>query len=262
LVWGHLHGRSNKNSVNKWLRNWIRHLADGTILYTYSDAKQAKIEYPRGAVFVAPNALYQSRFLGRSQESHRSSIIYSGRLIEEKKVALLIRAYAEFSLKTKGTNLIIVGAGPEKDSLVDLSKDLGVENNTIFVGEVYDEDAISKIYKGAIVSVSPGYVGLSLTQSIGFGVPMIISRDEIHSPEYELIKVAKHLLFKTDDSSNLALQLNSIFEQYESVDFQMDCCLMANFVRSFYSSEMMFLGIKSAIEDLPQNTESEMQFSA
>ena len=48
-----------------------------------------------------------------------------------------------------------------------------------------DEGLLSDFYGRSIASVSPGYVGLSLTQSLGFGVPMVIARDEPHSPEIE-----------------------------------------------------------------------------
>ena len=40
-------------------------------------------------------------------------------------------------------------------------------------------------YGRAFVSVSPGYVGLSIVQSLSFGVPMIYARGERHCPEIE-----------------------------------------------------------------------------
>ena len=55
-----------------------------------------------------------------------------------------------------------------------------------FHGHVSDRAALRGFYATAIASVSPGFVGLSLTQSLGFGVPMIIARDEPHAPEFKL----------------------------------------------------------------------------
>ena len=40
-------------------------------------------------------------------------------------------------------------------------------------------------YGRAFVSVSPGYVGLSIVQSLSFGVPMIYARADRHCPEID-----------------------------------------------------------------------------
>ena len=68
------------------------------------------------------------------------------------------------------------------------------------MGHLSDIDSLRDLYAHSIVSISPGYVGLSVTQSFGFGVPMLVSKDENHSPEIEAIREQENALyFNTDD---------------------------------------------------------------
>src|SRR5207248_11625357 len=69
-----------------------------------------------------------------------------------------------------------------------------------FLGEITDFEELRRVYGTALASVSPGYVGLSLTQSLWFGVPAIIARDEPHSPEIEAARKDFNSLFIESDS--------------------------------------------------------------
>jgi hypothetical protein len=61
------------------------------------------------------------------------------------------------------------------------------------------------VYANAIASVSPGEAGLSLIQSLGFGVPMILARDEPHGPELEAASEGENVLtFARGSASALA----------------------------------------------------------
>jgi hypothetical protein len=53
--------------------------------------------------------------------------------------------------------------------------------------------------------MSPGYVGLSITQSLSYGVPMIVARDEPHSPEIEAMRERFNAItVASDDAEALA----------------------------------------------------------
>ena len=73
-----------------------------------------------------------------------------------------------------------------------------------FAGHVSDFETLSSYYWNALVSVSPGYAGLSLIQSHWFGVPMIIARDEPHAPEIEAAIEGENAVLVTSDSSTRA----------------------------------------------------------
>ncbi|GAB3365846.1 hypothetical protein GCM10027431_07270 [Lysobacter rhizosphaerae] len=82
-----------------------------------------------------------------------------------------------------------------------------------FFGHVTDREELRKLYEHALVSASPGYVGLSITQSFAFGVPMIISQTEPHSPEIEAaIAGFNCAFFETDNADDFARVLSECFE--------------------------------------------------
>ena len=51
------------------------------------------------------------------------------------------------------------------------------------LGEVIDVPALRRFYHRSRFSVISGFAGLSLTQSLSFGVPVLIADDEPHAPE-------------------------------------------------------------------------------
>ena len=73
----------------------------------------------------------------------------------------------------------------------------------------YDELAV--VFGAAIVNVCPGYAGLSITQSYWFGVPTIIGRDELHSPEIEAaIDGENTVFFESDSVADLGRALETV----------------------------------------------------
>ncbi|MDH8179555.1 glycosyl transferase, partial [Klebsiella pneumoniae] len=71
---------------------------------------------------------------------------------------------------------------------------------------------LKEIYSKSFVSISPGYVGLSITQSLSFGVPMLVSKDENHSPELEALQTGLNGgFFNTNDPQSLADEILKYF---------------------------------------------------
>jgi len=86
-------------------------------------------------------------------------------LMPRKNVAALIRSFSE-ALKMPGmsdTKLIICGKGPERDGLMRLTRELGIEDNTEFVSGLTD-DEIVRFYNTVSAFVLPSsHEGLGLT---------------------------------------------------------------------------------------------------
>lgn len=252
LVWGHLNSRFQSGILNRRLRIFMRYLADGAILYTYSDFIKAKKELPKESIFIAPNAIYSRDSIERSNTEKRNTIIYSGRLVREKKVDLLLSAFKESGLKNRGITLCIIGDGPEMSSLKKLASELDLDNSINFVGESFDYLKLKESYSRAIVSVSPGYVGLSLTQSAGFGVPMILAEQDNHSPEIELVERGNHYFFNSDDFLSLSQIMQLAVKLADNSEFENSCERMVEYVRKNYSAEQMAEGLHAAIFNLSQ----------
>jgi glycosyltransferase involved in cell wall biosynthesis len=124
LHWGHLYPRAGSLSRSAFLRRGLRHLSSGTILYGYDSAEPAQQDIPGLPVWVAPNALYPESMMGpEDSKRERYRLIYVGRLVADKKVDLLVRAFARSEAAKDGCRLTIVGSGVDLASLQQLAAD-------------------------------------------------------------------------------------------------------------------------------------------
>ena len=94
LVWGHLYPREGAASRTVRLRQTMRRLASGTVLYGFDSIDPALREVAGQPVWVAANALYNANNLHAAHDTTRTDVLYVGRLEANKKVDLLIRAWA------------------------------------------------------------------------------------------------------------------------------------------------------------------------
>jgi glycosyltransferase involved in cell wall biosynthesis len=115
-------------------------------------------------------------------------IIYSGRLIKEKKVELLINAVNELNNKNNNYNLLIVGDGPNKQNLERMLIERS-SKNVFFYGSCYNEEEIAKLIFYSNIMVSPGNIGLAAIHSLTYGTP-VLTHDNFSNqmPEVEIIK--------------------------------------------------------------------------
>ncbi len=142
-----------------------------------------KVIYP----VVPSSLLYQNQ--GDDQEIRKMynltkddfAIVSVCRLVKRKGVEFLVRALAQ--IKDPNIHLFIIGNGKEKENLVKLVSDFGLEKTVHILGKVQD---IIPFYKVADVSTLVSYtiddegdfegLGLVLLEAQSYGVPVIGSR--------------------------------------------------------------------------------------
>ncbi|WOI22393.1 glycosyltransferase [Nonlabens ulvanivorans] len=215
ILWGHAWPRSGQNSKSDKLRHLMRFFASEIIVYTEQQRRELQEKMAYKKITTAPNAVLYRHEMSSETDNEVNDVIYVGRLIEDKKPLLLYQGFknALDSLPEKA-KLIIIGDGPQRLKLVELSKKDDLEHRVTIPGKITDIDVLKSYYSKALVSASPGYVGLSITQSLGYGVPMIIARDEHHSPELEAAKEDFNAqFFNSDDENNLAQGLVLFFNE-------------------------------------------------
>lgn len=224
IVWGHAWGRRGADGFFYQLRLWMARRSDGVICYTESQADIVRRVLRRIPVSAAPNACLARVECGVSgEEAKRDAIIYVGRIVREKKIELLIRGFAAacHAATMFEARLLIVGDGPERPRLEALAADLGVVGRVSWLGHQSDVAVLRAAYAQAFVSVSPGYVGLSLTQSFGFGVPALIAKDEPHSPEIEAAREGVNArFFASDDAVDLTAKLLGAWKEWRGIEGQ------------------------------------------
>lgn len=104
-------------------------------------------------------------------------VFYIGRLVPEKGVSTLIRAFLKVSREIQNAKLIIGGRGPQGPELQDLVAELGLSDKVRFTGYVSDE-LRDRIYHRADVAVFPSLYepfGIVALEAMASGTPVVVS---------------------------------------------------------------------------------------
>lgn len=226
----------------------MRSLATSLVTYTNTQAAELRDKHPGKRVTPAPNAIYAHREFGFEPGSTRNSIVYVGRMTYEKRILDVVEAFELIAGDFPDVELLMVGDG---EALGEVRKRLMASSHTqrmSALGHVDDYASIRSIYARSVVSVSPGYVGLSITQSLTFGVPMIISVPEPHSPEIEAADWGINALsFESQNVADLARTMRNVLEN--RVHWAEKGDAISKNASAHYSAETMADGLIAALEE-------------
>lgn len=187
LFWGHGLGRT---PLGQALRRICLLWGKAVIVYGDAGLRQCIDAGVNGhRVFIARNSQVVRGYRDCSSEEKRY-FLFVGRLQQRKRLDVLLHAYADYLVKTKGPSLDlkIVGIGSILAALSKLAGDLGVESRVQFIPGTTDSNELANLFKHAVAYVSPGDVGLGVVHSFAFGVPVVTFGLDTHGPEFENIE--------------------------------------------------------------------------
>lgn len=122
----------------------------------------------------------------------RFNLISISRLSTRKRLNLLIEALAVLVSEGRDIHLQLIGDGPERASLQELTCRLGIADRTSFLGAIYDEEVVARHAYDADLCVVPEWIGLAAVHAHGYGLPVITCDDfAIQAPEVEIIVPGK-----------------------------------------------------------------------
>lgn len=190
-------------------------MADAVILYSEEGRKKLEEKgVPSDRLFVAWNSIDTATIdrLRSSDWSGRNRVLTIGRLSPEKKVDLLVEAFAKcLPSLSEDVRLSIVGEGNEKEVLVAKARDLGIGSRVDWHGAIYRHEELAPIFNASCICVGSGCVGLSAIHALAFGVPMLFADNEPHGPEVEaLIPGTNSASFAAGDPVSLAGALEAL----------------------------------------------------
>lgn len=116
-------------------------------------------------------------------------LLYVGRLGKEKSVDFLLKAFKNIREQVQDSHLVLIGDGPEKNSLVRLAKKLDIAPFVHLLGEKHQEE-VAEAYKRAQVFVFASQSetqGMVLLEALASGLPVIAVKD---SAVLEVVKSA------------------------------------------------------------------------
>jgi glycosyltransferase involved in cell wall biosynthesis len=110
--------------------------------------------------------------------SPRPVAVFAGRLVPEKGVDILLRAFAIVAAKIPEARLLIAGEGPERDHLQGLARNLGIAKEVSFIGFIPREQMKDR-FAHAWVQVVPSRwaepFGLVAVEAMMSGIAVIAS---------------------------------------------------------------------------------------
>ncbi|MEM4621035.1 MAG: glycosyltransferase family 4 protein, partial [Desulfurococcaceae archaeon] len=131
---------------------------------------------PENRIKVIPNGIDFERIKKIKPSQESSDVIFAGRLIKDKNVAVLIEAIKLLKKDFPDIKCIIIGNGPEKDKLEKLSVSLGLERNVKFLGFLEEYDNVIAYFKSSKVFVLPSAregFGISALEANACGLPVV-----------------------------------------------------------------------------------------
>ncbi len=213
----HLHENETIISLGWKISNSIYNKCDHIVTYSENTRQDLIKNGIKKPVDVINNSIrttisetsVRTAFAG-SHSLPEKYFIYVGRLSKEKSLDILLHAFDQFSREVKNVDLVMVGDGPARAGLEELSKSMGLETRIHFLGMIdhailENSDLVSNAV--AFVSASTSEVKpLSVLEAIACGLP-IIGVNAKGMPE--LIS-GNGILCKPDDPNSLSEALKTI----------------------------------------------------
>ena len=256
VLWGHVYPRAGVNSRTKFVRFLMLSLATSVNAYTYSEAEKLRRLFPHKRINVSPNAVMWARECqpGQAPDGGKHRLLFVARLIPEKKPVLLLAAFAQALPRLpENITLDFIGSGPCLEELEATIRAQKLEGRVKLHGSIYAAAKLQQFYAEAIVALSPGYVGLFATQAFGFGVPLLVADNELHSVELELCQRSFNCDFFPSDNVNRLADALVGFVRHPPAWSQNRDAICAG-IRDRYSLDRMCDGFMSFFE--PQVTQA------
>ncbi len=150
------------------------------------------------------------------KDTSTRTILFAGRLVKQKRVDLIIKAFLYIRKKLDNVELVIIGEGPEKEKLISLSQRFGVGKNINFRNFTLK---IEKEIASATIVVLPsaieGHPNLIL-ESMMVGTPVVVTN---YPGASELVKngINGYLVPLNITSRELANKITDIISDKEKL---------------------------------------------
>jgi len=234
---------TGSNSLATFLKVKLANLDIPIVFYTQSNLDKFKVlgvDNPK--LYVANNSFDVDHRFPCFKFKDKNTILFVGSLDRRKQLDVLIRAFANIK-RTMSTDikLIIVGEGVVREEITILIRELRLDCSIELTGQINDPGILLDYYKRAIVSVSFGQAGLSVLQSMGFGVPFLSKKNAITGGELSNIQHGYNGLLCDDSIESLEYSLQRLTNDVDlartmgknAYDYYNENCSIENMANAF-----------------------------
>lgn len=187
---GTLFSERNFGKAQLWSRKFVVSKADAFI-GSSTKSKEAQIYYgaDEKKCHISFLTVDVDKYIQKPQGQGKGKILCVGSLIERKGVDLLLKALAEVKSEFE---LYLAGGGDEKENLIRLAKELKIENQVHFLGQLSREELL-KHYGDSDLFVLPtreDCFALVILEAMCSKLPIVCS--QYADGAYDLIEEGKN----------------------------------------------------------------------
>jgi glycosyltransferase involved in cell wall biosynthesis len=223
VTWYEHWGPYWKGYVGRWKAPAYRgvewataHLGDEVTATSRLTAERVAAARGRRDVEIVPCGIEVGR-VRRAAAGFRGAgppLIYTGRLLEHKRLDLLLRALPRLAAGRPGPLLTVFGEGPDRPRLERLAGELGVAGRVLFRGHVEASEEVWRELGGARIAVQPSAregFGLFPLEAMAAGLPVVYC-ESTESAVAELVRDGREGVQSPADPAALAAVLARLLD--------------------------------------------------
>jgi glycosyltransferase involved in cell wall biosynthesis len=154
----------------------VARLTQNVVAVSESTKNNLKSLGYRGNITFVPNGIDLQQISSIDPSIEPSDIIFAGRLIKEKHVDLLVRAFGILTSEQPKLRLLIIGEGPEQGVITKIIQELSLEDRIYLRRFQANHDEIIALMKSAKVFVNPSTregFGITALEALACGIPVV-----------------------------------------------------------------------------------------
>lgn len=185
----------NAGFFGKVIEKAVSKISENNIAVSeWTKQRLQKLGVPEGNISVVPNGIdlqgisrveVEGEDKSHEVDGKHYDVIFAGRLIKDKNVDVLLRAISLLKTADPYISCCIVGDGPEKADLVELSNEIGILKNVIFTGFQNYSSLIGKI-KSSKVFVLPSSregFGMVVIEAFACRIPVVTVKEKYNAAQ-------------------------------------------------------------------------------
>lgn len=173
------------DQIKRWdrLRDFFYKKADALVFYSdYPIPGYLARGFQKEKLFVVPNTVKVEE--SRELQIQKDSILFIGTLYLQKGLLSLLENYKSALAIDKTLPVLnIIGGGDEFETVQTWVNVNNMEKNIILHGPIFDVEQKATFFRKAYACISPEQAGLSVLESMGYGVPFITGKNSITGGE-------------------------------------------------------------------------------
>lgn len=165
-----------KGAFGKMTERLVAGLTPNSISVSGTTAKKLRRLGVRDEVRIIPNGIDPGHMRSVPPSTQSSDIIFVGRLIKEKHVDVLVRAFATILPEFPHLTLLVLGDGPERETITNLIKDLAIKDRILLKPFTDSHDEVISLMKSSHICVIPSTregFGIAALEALACGLPVV-----------------------------------------------------------------------------------------